>query len=1093
MLNLIYGSDAKKRQELLWESVKESFDKGERVILFVPEQQVLEAEGKMTALDQSRLGEVSSFARMTNTVFRRFGGLRYHYIGKGAKVILMWRALSSVSSALTEYGDISLDDMATVRLLYDTVEELKLYCIAPEDIERVAGEAEDEAFSRKLSDIALIYATYSALLHEKHNDASDDLLRATQILAREGEGFFAGCHILLDSFDGFTPAEIGLMKIFFAEAEKITVTLAYEENDRREFLLKLKETDRRLRKLASDASRKVNTTVAEKSDAVSYEIAYFRDYFAARRPAAFDKNAKKTIHAIACPGVYEEVRMIASDIKRRVMAGARYRDFAIVARDTDPYLGILDAALEGAKIPYFISSRRDVTAMSTARMLLSVLNIHARFWRREDVVNFMRTGLSPLTADECDAIEEYAEVWRISGKRWFDEYGWQMNPFGFSAPYDDKASERLSYLNALREKLALPLVKLFEAFENEATVREISVSLVHFLQSLPIAERVASREKREGEGGFGDMLEDYLLLHDTLMKTFDQLVEVAGDVKVNSRQYSRLLETLLREADLGVLPSRIDEVTVGSASLLRKSDVKHVYVMGLAEGEFPKAISDNGCFDNDERELLLLHGIEASPLASRRAQDERLYFYRAVTTASESVTMSYSYGDLAGKKSFPSGTYLDTLLLLGDREEQRYDQLPVSDLLYGEPEILEYAVLNGYDTKSLGAGVSSQFALTTKLDAEADMLSDKEAKALYGKKIHLSQSKTDSFSRCPFAYHCKYSLKLSEGVSGQFDSLDIGTFIHEILEAFFSRFKDRVKTLSDEEVKAALDEILDEYSKKLLRDNQSRRFESLIRRLKRTTELLVMNLVGEFRVSEFTPILFEEDIEQSEEIFCEEIGENLRLVTVGKIDRADIYRMGDDVYLRVVDYKTGSKRFSMEEVELGFQLQLLVYLFALTQQNVDRVKRAAAVKGKVLPAGAMYFSLGAKAVSLTKMPEDEAISRKTIEKEIKRSGIFLNLPDVLNAMEENLEGYYIPITLTKSGAPTKGRSKNELATLEEFGALATRISDILKSIGKSMRQGVAGAKPKESPSEKDPCKYCKMKPICRIRYQKTDEEEEGDD
>jgi ATP-dependent helicase/nuclease subunit B len=252
-----------------------------------------------------------------------------------------------------------------------------------------------------------------------------------------------------------------------------------------------------------------------------------------------------------------------------------------------------------------------------------------------------------------------------------------------------------------------------------------------------------------------------------------------------------------------------------------------------------------------------------------------------------------------------------------------------------------------------------------------------------------------------------------------------------------------------------------------------------------------MNLIGEFRQSEFTPILFEEKIFHSEDIRLDshDVSEMLTVNLSGVVDRADMYRVGDDVYLRVVDYKTGSKRFSMAEVEMGFQLQLLVYLFALTQGASADIKKKLDCKGELLPAGALYFSLGAKAVSCTKMPEDEALSRALIEKEIKRSGIFLNLPDVLEAMEAGLAGYYIPITLTKAGQPTKGRTSSELATLEEMGALANKVSDILRSIAKSMANGDAAAKPKSADKGKDTCQYCKMKPICRVRH--LAEAEEG--
>ena len=569
MLTLYYGLVSESRQALLTERMRSLLLSGERVLWFVPEQQVLEAESVMAAFDNARLGEVTSFGRMANTVFRRFGGLRYHTLGNGAKQLVMWRALNEVSPALKEYGGITLDDMATVRLLFDTAEELKLYLVTPEALDTVAESLDAGKFQNKLRDISLVYATYLALLRELTDDDADDVLRAAALA--EGQGVFRGAHVFFSGFDGFTPAELSLLRVIFAEASELGVGLAYEKGDRRDFFAKLSDTDRRLRALANACGLTVREVFCEDCDDSVYGIAYFRKNYGKRRPDPYEdgRNGEdRGIRQIACPGVYEEARLIAADIKRRVISGARYRDFAVIARDSDKYLGILDAALEGAGIPYFISARRDVTAMSTSRMLLSALDIHAHFWRREDVIAFMRSGLSPLTPEECDVVEEYAEIWRIQGRRWFDSYGWQMNPFGFSAEYNEEAEERLRYLNGLREKLTAPLVKLFAVFEGKATVKEISAALVYFLQEMRIADKVAARASLDQSFvTMRDSVEDHLLLDDSLMKAFDELCEVVGDFEVSSHEYAQLFRALLAEADMGALPSRMDEVTVGSASL----------------------------------------------------------------------------------------------------------------------------------------------------------------------------------------------------------------------------------------------------------------------------------------------------------------------------------------------------------------------------------------------------------------------------------------------------------------------------------------------------------------------------------------------
>jgi len=479
MLTLLYTRNAQRGQKSLREILTSYAEKDEKTLIMVPEQQVLEAEKLVCELNCSRKMEVSSFRRIANSIFRRFGGLRYHYIQKGAKYVVMWRALLSVAPALSEYKNVSSDDLSMLRLLVATVEELKLYGITPEQLEKASEEAENEKLKNKLSDIALLYSAYHTILHEKHDDASDDVWRAADIA--ENKGFFKDTHILLVSFDGFTHEETAMLRVMFSEAESLLATLAYDKNDRRSIFLRLKETDRLLRTLASDASLTVEEKIPEEETEAS-EIGYFAKNIWQKEVigAVFPETTPEEggIRLLKCPGVYEEARFIACDIMRHVMNGARFRDFAIVTRNPDRYLGILDAALEGVGIPYFFSARKDVTSLPLVRMLYAAFDVVNYHFRLEDMVSYMRCGLSGLSLEECDAIEEYASLWRISGKRWYDSYGWQMNPSGFSLSFSEEESERLSWLNQLREKLVSPLVTFFEAF-SEDTVYSIRQGWAH--------------------------------------------------------------------------------------------------------------------------------------------------------------------------------------------------------------------------------------------------------------------------------------------------------------------------------------------------------------------------------------------------------------------------------------------------------------------------------------------------------------------------------------------------------------------------------------------------------------------------------------
>ena len=409
-----------------------------------------------------------------------------------------------------------------------------------------------------------------------------------------------------------------------------------------------------------------------------------------------------------------------------------------------------------------------------------------------------------------------------------------------------------------------------------------------------------------------------------------------------------------------------------------------------------------------------------------------------------------------------------------------------------------YAVRHGYNLSDEGLPSATDFALTQALSAEREEnLTDDASRSLFGKKIPLSQSKMDRFVLCPFSYHCTYSLQLAPEKSGKFEGMDVGSFIHKIFEEFFSRLGGRLKTVEDDEAKRILADVMESYAATIAKGNPSRRFKALLERLKRTSELLVMNLLSEFRLSDFEPCFFELPISPYGEdgVISESIPiSNTQSVTFkGVIDRVDIFRKDDDVYFRVVDYKIGNKEFSMNDILMGLNMQMLLYLFALSTDSSGSFAKMLSCKGKPIPAGVLYLSFGSqekpKDPKEDKRKEDANALLLQTEKRIKRSGVLLNDKEILTAMENTLAGRYLPIKINKDG-DLSGQSGTTLATLKELGDLAKTIQSTVKSIAKELAGGKAVAT-KEKKGEHDPCAFCRMKPICRTMQ--TEQEEKGED
>ncbi|MGM9625870.1 MAG: PD-(D/E)XK nuclease family protein, partial [Eubacteriales bacterium] len=200
-------------------------------------------------------------------------------------------------------------------------------------------------------------------------------------------------------------------------------------------------------------------------------------------------------------------------------------------------------------------------------------------------------------------------------------------------------------------------------------------------------------------------------------------------------------------------------------------------------------------------------------------------------------------------------------------------------------------------------------------------------------------------------------------------------------------------------------------------------------------------------------------------------GREVRLF--GTIDRVDTYEADGKTYIRVVDYKTYVKSFSLDDVAAGVNMQMLLYLFAVWQNGQKRYGE------NLLPAGILYMAANPTESTHNGIPTREE-AEAAAEKSMNRSGLFLDDRSVLEAMEHGLGGKFIPVELKKDGSYSK---KTKVESLEGFGTLMHEVEETVCAIVGEMTGGNADAVPisRTSPETgRDPCLYCKMRAVCRI-------------
>ena len=125
-----------------------------------------------------------------------------------------------------------------------------------------------------------------------------------------------------------------------------------------------------------------------------------------------------------------------------------------------------------------------------------------------------------------------------------------------------------------------------------------------------------------------------------------------------------------------------------------------------------------------------------------------------------------------------------------------------------------------------------------------------------------------------------------------------------------------------------------------------------------------------------------------------------RISVQGKVDRVDVCRENGRTYLRVVDYKTGSKQFDLSQVAEGLNLQMLIYLMAIWENGGERY-------GPVTPAGVLYLPARLPLVSVPRDTQGEELE-KAQTRAMRMNGLLLDDPAVIEAMEPGAAGLFIP-------------------------------------------------------------------------------------
>ncbi len=1079
MLTFLLGRYGTGKSSYILERITKDVAEKTRSFWLVPEQKAVICERKIaSSLSPSAQlhTEVLNFTRLCDKVFRLSGGLKYNYITRSGKSLIMYRTLCEVREQLSEYKVIKGRERGLVELFLDAIGELKSYCVTPEALLEASHGLENERLKNKISDLVRVYTLYEEILNKTYNDPYDDLIMLAEKL--KNCRVFEGANVYISSFDGFTGAQMRVLRAVFSQAKNIYISLDIDNSKVGKIqYAKLSETYKGLKKVCRDLNIQIqeicfNEDLLHKNPCLEYLSDNIWNFGAKEY-----EGEASGITLVRPSDEFDECEIVAGKIKELVMNGAKYGEIAVVTRNTDTYRGIIDYCFDKYDIPYYMSSSTDVSTKPLIKMIYSAISSSCDFNTR-DITSFIRSGYTDISPEDADELESYIYRWGIYGKRFENDDFWSANPDGYITEPTEAQASRLARINKARVHILEVLSPLREAINSKTGAKAICVAIYELLVKLNVREKL----KAEIEVAEKDEAKALSQLYRATMNALGTIADILPNNYIDKDGFLSALSYVLSEVKVGTIPTGEDNVTIGEAGSLRTEQIKHAFVLGVCEGAFPQTIMDKSFFSDSDKLELESVDIILSAMSDERADDELLNFKNSVAIASRTLTISSPKADIRGSKKEPSMAYKRIKTIFPTLENSDEECVRVGDKIYTEKIAKEYISGNSAEAMAIRELLGKD-APSFDFSNEKEKISKKGASEIFGQSLYLSQSKIEKFVSCHFQYYCTYELGIKESEKICFGAREVGVLAHSVFEHFLKRVRDgkiTLDTLSDEEITKEIDEITTDYIKALYPYGEpTSKLRHLFNRLKSNILIYIRELAREFAQSEFLPELFEVKFSKSNGIepLVFDVGEGKKITLTGIVDRVDLYRSGDTVYVRVVDYKTGEKKFSFADFDKGLELQMFIYLFTLCKITDKGLKeRLLGADAKIEPAGVMYFpmKLGkGKVEAQLDINSIEAIEAENehIKALVKRNGVFLDDENVLLAQDKEMNGEFLP---------SKSYNKRYYLSREGFDDLYGKLEQTLKKVGSELFGGDATAKPLNE-GDFSECKYCMHRAICRRR------------
>ena len=1057
-------------QSLIEEAVKNP-DRFYYVI--VPEQFTMQTQKTLVEMhpDKGILNiDVLSFDRLAHRVLEEVGGDRRSLLEETGKNMVLQKLVQNHQKELV-YLKNQIKKPGCLDEVKSLISEFMQYEVGEEEIQKMQEDAKDKALLQmKLQDVAVLYRAFREYLKE-HYMTSEEVL---EVLAREiaFSKRLRDSALLMDGFTGFTPVQIKVIRELLCVCRKVSVTVTmdvlepfvYKEKSHQLFYMSHKMI-RSLSELTRDMEEPVWVKPGKASRFARTPALSFLEQNLFRYNRKVYKEKSKEISVFTAGSPVREMEETARRILKLVREeGYRYGEIAVITGNLEEYGSLARQAFDHTGIPYFIDEKHSILMNPFVEFIRGALEMTAQNFSYESVFRYLRCGMSDITKEETDWLDNYAVALGIRGfKKW--EEPWVRIYRGMKA-------ESLLELNRIREKFVQEIQDLAEGFAGrKKTVGEYCRWLYDFIVKNRIQEKLKFQEEKFRESGCRAMEKEYGQIFGIVIELLDKMVEILGEEIVSPEEFRQILETGMSEAKVALIPPGMDQVLVGDMERTRLKDVKALFFVGVNEGNIPKNTLSGGLLTEMDRDFFADQGVELAPGPKELMNMQRFYLYLNLTKPSCRLCLSYAGSNAKGEAISPAYLIHTVRRLFPGLEVQQAEtpensldllETPAVGLDYliwgltegGEKDDPLFQELYSWYLRSREySEIAQRLTQAVFMRKPSNRIGESVAKVLYGEVSPYSATRLERFAACAFAHFLKYGLAVTERAEYEFHAMDMGNVLHQALERFAAEIQKRGldwRELKEEErdriAGECLEEVTADYGNTILKS--SARNQYMIQRTFRILKRTLWVLQEQLRNGEFVPEGFEVSIGG------------------GRIDRLDVLKEDKKVYVKIIDYKSGNTTFDLVGIYHGLQLQLVVYMDAAMEAEKKKHPDC-----QIEPAGIFYYNIKDPMIQSSFEEDMDSISPKIL-KELKMNGLVNSSEGIIYKMDAT--GSSLPVAFNKDGGLRKGASA---ATREQFRLLNQYVKNKIQDIRSDILSGDAQVSPYEL-GKKNACTYCQYQGVC---------------